>query len=58
MGRLSTTECTYLRTYLPVYGCKSSWHSTPALHRSTGALAPLTTTPWRKAIGFSQTTAY
>ena len=35
-----------------MYGCKSSCHSCPALHRRTGPLAPRTTTPWPKAIGF------
>ena len=25
---------------MPVYGCKSSCHSCPALHRRTGPLAP------------------
>ena len=42
---------------VPVYVCESSCHSCPALHRRTGPLAPpVTTTPWPKAIGFSQTT--
>ena len=33
--------------------CKSSCHGCPALHRRTGPVAPVTTTPWPKAIIFA-----
>ena len=37
----STDRCSeYSSADVPVYGCKNSFHSCPALHRRTGPLAP------------------
>ena len=49
----STDRCSeHSSAHVPVYGCKSICQSCPALHRRTGPLAPVRTTPWPKAIGF------